>query len=115
MHKCNKTNRKFTIFISNETACLRFYFYFLSRERMKELNPQSVEIESVGWPAVEVVATDGPAEAVGMGTVYTELMSAAGQRTEFHYMLAKRSVQRYGILSVSRVNLLERTVRQIRG
>ena len=46
----------------------------------------SVEVESVSLRAIELVTHDGATQAVGVGTVYAQLMGTPGLRVEGNAM-----------------------------
>ena len=72
-----------------------------------------MEVETVGRSAVEVVALDGAVKTFWMGTVDTELMSAACLGIEGNKIVVNELIASDGLLAVLMIHHLARTVERI--
>ena len=63
-----------------------FEVHLLAGDGMDEADGLGLEIETVSLRAIELVTHDGATQAVGVGTVYAQLMGTPGLRVEGNAM-----------------------------
>ncbi len=97
----------------------KFEVHLLACDGMDEGNGLRLEIETVSLRAIEFIAFDGTAEAVGMGAVHSQLMRAAGVGPEgeesvtggwFFCYTSQNTVFGDGAFATLKVDDLTRTV-----